>query len=131
MTPTNNEIYTALITILNGAALGYPVAYPGFNFTPPSTGVWLEVSFFPNQGISNGIANSDSVVPQGIFQVACVARPGAGISDIHAAAESVGALYGKGIALASKVRVSRNPYSMEITSESDRLMTVVSVEYSA
>jgi hypothetical protein len=130
MTPTNNQIYMAAITLLNNAALGYPISWPGFNFTPPSSGVWLEVSFFPNEGIDNGLAYSDTVVPRGIFQVACVDRPGRGTASIHAAADQIRALYAKGTGLIGSVRVIREPYDMELETEGDRLMVVVSVEYS-
>lgn len=130
MTPTNNQIYMAAITLLNNAALGYPISWPGFNFTPPSSGVWLEVSFFPNEGIDNGLAYTDGVVPRGIFQVACVNRPGAGLDAIHAAADEIRALYAKGAALVDRVRVVREPYDMELETEDDRLMVVVSIEYS-
>jgi len=130
VTPTNNQIYMAAITLLNNAALGYPISWPGFNFTPPSSGVWLEVSFFPNEGIDNGLAYSDTVVPRGIFQVACVDRPGRGTASIHAAADQIRALYAKGTSLIGSVRVIREPYDMELETEDDRLMVVVSVEYS-
>lgn len=130
MTPTNNQIYTAAITLLNSAALGYPVSYPGYNFTPPSSGVWLEVEFFPNTGLDNGLRYADKVVPQGIYQVACVNRPGAGLDAIHAAADKVRALYAKGTTLTGRVRVIREPYDMELETMDDRLMVVVTVEYS-
>lgn len=130
MTPTNRQIYMAAITILDNSALTYPVAYPGFNFTPPSEGVWLEVLFRPNEGIADGIADTDSVVPQGIFQVNCVARPGAGIAAIQAAADKVAALYAKGTTLSGKVRISRQPYSTELAPMNDRMMVFVTVQYS-
>lgn len=130
MTPTNNQIYTAAITLLNNAALGYPISWPGFNFTPPDSGVWLEVEFFPNTGLDNGLRYADAVVPQGIYQVACVNRPGVGLADIHAAADQIRALYAKGTTLIDNVRVIREPYDMELETMDDRLMVVVTVEYS-
>lgn len=130
MTPTNNEIYMAAITILNDAALGYRVSYPGFNFSPPSTGVWLEVAFFPNEGLDNGLRYADTVIPRGIFQVSCVNRPGAGLDAIHAAADEIRALYAKGTTLTGQVRVVRQPYDMELETDDDRMMVVVTVEYS-
>lgn len=130
MTPTNNEIYMAGITLLNNAALGYSVSYPGYTFTPPATGVWLEVEFFPNEGLDNGLRYADTVVPRGIFQVSCANRPGSGLDAIHAAADQIRALYAKGTTLSGQVRVTREPYDMELQTEDDRLMVVVTVEYS-
>lgn len=130
MTPTNNEIYVAAANILEDSALSYPVSYPGVNFTPPPSGVWLEVEFFPNEGIDNGLRYADTVIPRGIFQVSCVNRPGAGLTDIHAAADQIRALYAKGTTLTGQVRVIRQPYDMELETMDDRLMVVVTVEYS-
>lgn len=130
MTPTNNSIYMAAITILNDAALGYQVSYPGFNFTPPSTGVWLEVEFFPNEGLDNGLRYADTVVPRGIFQVSCVDRPGSGLDAVNAAADQIRTLYAKGTTLVDQVRVIRQPYDMELKPQDDRMMVVVTVEYS-
>lgn len=157
MTPTNNQIYMAAVTILDNSALTYPVSYPGFNFTPPSSGVWLEVEFFPNTGLDNGLRYADTVIPQGIYQVACVSRPGAGLDAIHAAADEIRSLYDKGkvliyyrdlieyslyldfeeqeyrlenFASENGVRVIREPYDMELETMDDRLMVVVTVEYS-
>lgn len=134
MTPTNNTIYTALITILDNAALGYPVSYPGYTRTPPSTGVWLEVSFMPNRGIDDGLANNSDVAPQGIFQVMTVSRPGDGIErtgGVQDAAQAVISAFPKGIKVSGLVRVNRHPYQGSTMKEDDRLMIPVTIEYSA
>ena len=130
MTPTNNQIYMNAIQILKDSPLTYPVSWPGYNFDPPGAGLWLEVQFFPNQGIDNGLRYADGVVPQGILQVACVTRPGFGLETIHAAADEIRTLYAKGTAITGQVRVVRQPYDMELESEDDRLMVVVTIEYS-
>lgn len=127
---TNNQIYMAAIGILNDAALGYSVSYPGFDFIPPAAGVWLEVEFFPNSGLDNGLRNNDTVIPQGIFQVACVTRPGMGLESVHSTADEIRTLYAKGKTITGQVRVTRNPYDMELQTEDDRLMVVVTIEYS-
>ena len=127
---TNNEIYVSAITLLNTAVLGYPISYPGYNFEPPSTGAWLEVEFFPNEGLDNGLRYADTVIPQGIFQVSVVTRPGGGIATLYSIADQLRLLYAKGTALVDTVRVTRQPYDMELTAGSDRMMFVVTVEYS-
>jgi hypothetical protein len=127
---TNDEIYTALITLLNDAALGYPVGYLGYNFEPPASGPWLEVEFFPGEGIDRGLRYEDGVLPQGIFQVGVFVRPGAGVDELHALADQIRVVYAKGTAIVGSVRVTRTPYDMQIEVDSDRLMVVVTVEYS-
>lgn len=131
MTPTNKTIYTALITTLNGAALGYPVAYPGYNFTPPDTGAWLEVNFLPNRGIDDGLANNSDVAPQGIFQVMAASRPGAGLDAVQQAAQAVIGTFPKGTTVSGLVRIQRHPYQGSAMKEDDRLMIPVTIEYSA
>lgn len=130
MTPTNNEIYTALITLLNDAALGYPTAYPGYNFTPPDSGVWLEVMFMPNRGIAYDTGNTEEVTPQGLFQVTVYDRPGNGVDGLDTAAEAVKAVFPKGTAIAGTVRVNEPPYFLSLDSEGDKMMKVVTVPYS-
>jgi len=46
----NTDIYNAFAALIAtyAASKGLPVAWPGINFTPPTTGAWLEVSWFPN-----------------------------------------------------------------------------------
>jgi hypothetical protein len=129
VTPTNNEIAGSLFSTLAGAPLSHPIAWPGRNFAPPETGYWLEVLFMPNQGIDNGLAPTDATVPQGIFQVNVFARPGAGIIGINTLAGQIKALYPKNATIAGLVRVQRHPYSVEINSEPDRLMIMVTVPY--
>ena len=134
MTPTNNEIYMAAITLLNNAALGYPVSYPGYNFTPPDDGAWLKVDFFPNTGLDNGLAYSDTVIPRGILQIECVARPNAGLENLQPVANQVRSVFAKGTAIAGQVRVTRQPYDMNLPPneqyQPDRMKVVVSIEYS-
>jgi hypothetical protein len=64
----NSDIIQAFFTQLNDAALGYDIAWPNVDFTPPATGIWLEVSHFPNRGIDTTLS-SQSVIRQGLFQV--------------------------------------------------------------
>lgn len=130
MTPTNNQIYRGAIDILNNAALPYPVIYPGYTMTPPSTGMWLEVRFFPNKGIDSGLANDSTMIPQGIFQVECYDRPGSGTDNVQSLADQIRDLYAKGTVFSDRVRVIRAPYDMELEPEPSKLSIVVSVEYS-
>ena len=131
MTPTNQQIQKALNDLLIAASLGYDIAWPGLNFTPPESGVWLEVTFLPNRGIDDGLANDSDVVPQGIYQVMAVARPGTGLFPVTNAAQSVIDSLPKGTNIAGLVRVHRHPYQGSAIKEGDRVMIPVTIEYSS
>jgi len=130
MTPTNTTIATALFSQLTAAALGYPIAWPGTDFTPPASGIWLEPMVMPNTGIDNGLAPTDGTVPQGLFQVAVFDRPGRGILAVNRAADDVKAAFLKNATITGLVRVQRNPYSFEIQPDGDRLSVIVTIPYS-
>ena len=129
MTPTNTTIATALFSHLAAASLGYPIAWPGTDFTPPASGIWLEPMVMPNTGIDNGLAPTDGTVPQGLFQVAVYDRPGRGILEVNRAADDVKAAFLKNATITGLVRVQRNPWSFEIQPEDDRLAVIVTIPY--
>jgi len=129
MTPTNTAIAAALFQQLDAAALGYPVAWPGIDFTPPSSGIWLEPMVMPNTGIDNGLAPTDGTVPQGLFQVSVFDRPGRGILAVNRAADAVKAAFLKNATITGLVRVQRNPWSFEIEPNGDRLSVIVTIPY--
>ena len=129
MTPTNTAIATALFSQLAAASLGYPVAWPGTDFTPPATGIWLEPMVMPNTGIDNGLAPTDATVPQGLFQVAVYDRPGRGILEVNRVADDVKAAFLKNATITGLVRVQRNPWSFEIQPDADRLSVIVTIPY--
>ena len=129
MTPTNTTIATALFSHLAAASLGYPIAWPGTDFTPPASGIWLEPMVMPNTGIDNGLAPTDGTVPQGLFQVAVYDRPGRGILEVNRAADDVKAAFLKNATITGLVRVQRNPWSFEIQPDDDRLSVIVTIPY--
>lgn len=128
---TNNDIQTELFDQLEAANLGYPIAYPGVDFTPPDSGIWLEVSFFPAEPRDDALADDDSIQPQGNYQVAAVTRPGAGIVGLTKAAQAVQDAYPRGQTIIAPVRVSRHPYQMQRIDRDDRMMIPVTIPYSA
>ena len=125
----NSEILNACNAILHSANLGYPIGWPGVNFTPPATGAWLEVAFFPNTGRQNGLANSAQLTPEGNYQVTCYMRPGEGVGPIQAAADAVRATFPKGRIITGSVRVTRTPYDMQFEQGSDRVAIAVTIPY--
>lgn len=127
---TNNDIKNALYTILSDAALGYPIAWQGVNFTPPDRGLWLETAFAPNSGLDNSLAYDSGVIPRGIFQVACYDRGGKGTFAVDKLAQDVSDVFAKGTTLAGSVRVVSCPFIMPIDIDDDSISVIVSVEYS-
>ena len=126
---TNNDILDAFNAILSAANLGYPIGWPAVNFTPPETGAWLEVAFFPNTGRQDGLANSAKLTPEGMYQVTCYMRPGAGVGQIQSEADAVRATFPKGRIITGSVRVTRTPYDMQIEQGSDRIAIAVTIPY--
>ena len=129
MTATNTTIATALFGQLTDASLGYPIAWPGTDFTPPASGIWLEPMVMPNTGIDNGLAPTDATVPQGLFQVAVYDRPGRGILAVNRAADDVRAAFLKNATVTGLIRVQRHPWSFEIQPDGDRLSVIVTIPY--
>jgi len=129
VTPTNSTIQTALNDILVAADLGYDISWPGLPFTPPDSGEWLEVTFLPNRGVDDRLANDGHVSPQGIYQIAVVSRPQPEI-PLRQAVESVAAAFPKGTPVAGNVRVAYPPYSGSVRVEGDRMRVVLTIEYS-
>lgn len=128
MTPTNKQIQTAFNDALIAASLGYPIAFPGVDFTPPQTGVWLEVSYLPNQGIDDGVNANSSRVPRGIYQVMVFDRPGSGVYDALDAAAQVQAVFPK-LSAVGGVYVQKEPYQGSVETQSDRLAIPVTIPY--
>lgn len=126
----NNTIQQALVTILNNASFGYPVAWPSVNFTPPATGVWLETAFSPSADLDEGLSYSDDTIPRGFFQVTVYDRPNRGVFVSVGVAESVQSLFAKGTVISGNIRVVRKPDIMSMIEVDDRIGIPVSVEYS-
>ncbi len=132
MTP-NSTIYTAFCTALEAAALGYSIAYPGLDFTPPDGAHWLEVNYLPNEGIQDGLSNSATTIEQGIFQVNAMGRKGAGagrgVISTQSVAEELQAAFPRGTLISGLVRVSRTPYQMSPIQQDDKIVVPVTIPY--
>lgn len=126
---TNSTIQNALDGILIAASLGYPIAWPGQDFTPPASGYWLEVTYLPNRGVDDRLANDGHVSPQGIYQVSVVSRPVPEL-QLRAVAETVQSAFSPGTSITGNVRVTRAPYTTSMQSEQDRVRLSITIEYS-
>lgn len=126
----NNTIKQALFSILSGASLGYPIAWPAVDFTPPASDEWLEVAFAPNSDLDNGLSYIDKTVPRGFFQVTVSGRPNKSTFTIEGIAQQLQVVFAKGTSISGLVRVVRKPEIMTADMLDDRVSIVVSVEYS-
>lgn len=120
---------TAFMQAIQAANLGYPIAWPGVNFTPPATGIWLEVSLFENDPLQPGLANDAPISERGILQVTACNRPGTGFVTLASAASAVIAAFPKGKRIEGSVKVNRTPYRMGDITDDDKLMIPVRIEY--
>lgn len=127
---TNNDIKSALFARLSSAALGYPIAWPGIDFTPPAVGHWLEVEFFPNEPLDQGLGYSSAEVPRGLFQISAASRPNDGVIGLGDVAQEIETLYPKGTTITGKARVVKHPYQMGSIKMDDRILIPVTIEYS-
>jgi hypothetical protein len=132
---TNNQILMACDQILIDADLGYPIAFHGIPFTPPAAGVWLQVTYLPNEGIQQGIGNSATVIEQGIYQVMACRRIvdatiTGGVTPLQAALSLVATEYPKGKIITGLVRVQRTPYQSSLIEDEDRMMIPLTIQYS-
>lgn len=126
------NIYTAFAAAVEAFAGAHvptlPVAWPGVNFTPPQTGAWLEVAWFPNETVNLALGNDGSQL-RGFGQVSCCVRPGAGIVSPLSIAEAVIAALPKGTAL-GVATVEKRPWASNVLVADDRISTYVTIRYS-
>lgn len=130
---TNRDILHAFLTALEAFATArpIPVAWPGREFTPPASGLWLECYYQPNSPIDLGVGFNSSAVPRGLFTMVGMTRPSPTAAfDLQELAIELAALFPKGHALAGGVHVVRNPYSSPYQFQPDRVGLTVSIEYS-
>lgn len=110
--------------------LGYPIAWPGVNFTPPDSGYWLQVTLFQNEGQQPGLPNDSEYMPEGIIQVEAFGRPGVGYVGLDAVAEEVIDAMPAGSTLEGNLRILRKPYRTgEPLEQGDRTGIAVSARY--
>lgn len=125
----NSDIMQAFFSRLDSAALGYPIAWPNVDFTPPGSGNWLQVAYFPNRGIDNSLSGQ-SVIRQGLFQVSVMGRQNTGGFTLESIAQEVADLFPKLTDLAD-VKVSRQPYLTSQLSVSSGVVELpLTIEYS-
>jgi hypothetical protein len=104
------------------------VAYPGKGFTPPTTGTWLEMAWFPNETQNYGLADDGPSLLQGLCQVSVAYRPGLGIVDGLTLTDQVIAYFAKGTELAG-VRIYRKPWLASVLESPEKVMHPVTIPW--
>jgi hypothetical protein len=104
------------------------VGYPGKGFTPPTTGMWLEMAWFPNETQNYGLADDGPSLLQGLCQVSVCCRPGLGIVDSLAVAGQVIAYFAKGTELAG-VRVYRKPWVASVLESPEKVLHPITIPW--
>jgi len=109
--------------------LGYPIAWPGVNFTPPGSGIWLDVTVFENDPLQDFLANDGPSLAVGLLQVMVVDRPGRGSLAADTAASAVMSALPKGTRISTSAKVNRHPYRMSDDVTDDKLTVPVTIPY--
>lgn len=111
------------------AAEGVPVGFKGVNFTPPTSGLWLETSWITNTPLNYGTADDGPTQERGLAVVSVCDRPGRGIGAAQGLAGRVRSALGKGTRL-GPVRVYAKPAMTELPDEPSRVMVTVTALWS-
>jgi len=122
------KIAEAFLTRLDSTVGRPPIAYTGFEFTPPSTGVWWRAKHFPNESTDFLIAGEEAI-QVGFFQVQVFGRPGIGELGLLRSAEDVIARFPKGLSIFNEVRVRKRPTVAPVIEEDSTVNMPVSVFY--
>jgi len=105
------------------------VMWPGLPKAPPSSGMWLEARYFPNENSDLVWGNDSQQEALGFFQVSVYWRPTEdsliGASEI---ADSIIALFAKGAAI-STVRVRKTPWQSPSIDLKGKSFIAVTIPY--
>lgn len=135
---TMSAVYDALMarvaTIVTGSPT-LPVAYPevGETFSPPADGRYLEVAFYPNRPLMEGLA-AGVKIDQGLLQITVVWPKNDGLVRPLEVAEIVKAHFAKGLpmtATGAVVRVSKETWIAAPLSGTADVRVPVTVSWTA
>lgn len=121
-------IMSAAFARLSTLANKPPIAWPGVDFVPPTSGPWLEISVFPNEPDTLGMSADAVQLEIGFVQVLACNRPGSGTMTIATLAEAVAAHYPKALEL-GPVRVRAKPWLSPAVIDDDRIFVPVTIPY--
>lgn len=123
----DSAIVQAAFTRLAAIANAPPIAWPGTNFTPPSSGIWFEALMFPNEP-ANLTLQGDVAEVLGFLQVTVCFRPGVGILQPMMTAEAVIAQFPAGLDL-GPVKVRQRPWLAPTVTDNDYLFIPVTIPW--
>lgn len=123
-------VYDAFAALVGAfvASEGLPCSYPGVGFHPPTSGLWLELQWFPNETQGYGLGDGDSSLLQGFAQLSVCHPPGQGLAPGAALTDRVIAAFAKGTTFAG-VRVYRKPWVNSVISDPERIMHPITIPY--
>jgi hypothetical protein len=127
---TTTSVLSAFLTRLDTLAFSpeIPIAWPGVVYDPPSTGMWLEASLFPNEPRELSWDSDSCHDTRGFCQVSVFYRKGGGQVDASTTADAIIAHFPKGLAL-GPVRVQKRPWQSPAVPLDDRIFIPVTIRY--
>lgn len=102
-----------------------PVAWQSVAFTPPASGIWLEVTLLPADTVSGSLAAGEW---KGAFRVNVFGRSGSGSSAVESVAQSIAGHFPAGLDM-DGVKVPRPPSVGRGSSDEGLYMVPVSIRY--
>jgi len=123
----DKSILQGAMSHMDNYSTALPIAWPGVDFTPPSTGLWLEVLIFPNEP-DNYSWDDERQEFMGFLQVSVYDRPGSGIFNMTDEAESIQAHFAKGTTF-GPVRVSQRPYQRPVVVDGESHFIPITIPY--
>lgn len=126
----NSDILRALLERLNAYSTSLPVAYlgkqwNGESFVPPSSGMWLESSYMPNEP-DDVMWTEAEAMQMGLFQVDVRFRSDTTEPLAQLEADKIVAHFAKGFQLDGAVRVEKRPYVRgRVTDEANAYVPVI------
>lgn len=105
-----------------------PVAWPGIDFNPPDTGMWLEARLFPNEPRDLAWQDDSRHEDRGFFQIRIFYRPGAGQLKPSQLADDLIAYFPKGLSL-GPVCVKKRGWQSPAVTDEDKLFIPVTISW--
>lgn len=123
----NKDILKGAMDHMVAFVTSLPIAWPGVNFTPPSDGMWFELSLFPNEP-DDLTYDDDDAITLGFVQVLVNDQAGNGIIGLIDEAENIIAHFPKGTDF-GQVQVRKKPYMSPPVTDGNRIFIPVTIPY--
>lgn len=117
------------LSAVDAAGFGYDIAWPGVDFTPPDTGIWLEPVIIRGDGLDPGLPMDSTYMPNGTFRIGVCTRPGNGVVAVAAVAETIAATLVKGTRFSDGTFIVNHPKVQSAIIDPHRIVVPVSMAY--